>query len=152
ANQKCFCLRQADGKLAPYFLLTANNVASDGGAAIVAGNERVIRARLSDAKVFYETDLKYPLEHGLPKLEESVFHAQLGTQFQRIERLVKLAGESAPSVGADAEAAKRAAMLAKADLTADMLGEFPELQGIMGRYYALAQGEKAPIANAVADR
>ncbi|RYE10604.1 MAG: glycine--tRNA ligase subunit beta [Hyphomicrobiales bacterium] len=151
ANQKCFCLRQANGKLAPYFLLTANNVASDGGAAIVAGNERVIRARLSDAKFFYETDLKFPLEHGLPKLEESVFHAQLGTQFQRIERLVRLAGEIAPRVGADAEAAKRAAMLAKADLTTNMVGEFPELQGIMGRYYALAQGEKSPIANAVAD-
>lgn len=151
ANQKCFCLRDSKGKLANKFLLTANNIATDGGATIVAGNERVIRARLSDAKFFYETDLKFPLEHGLPKLEESVFHAKLGTQFQRIERLVKLAAEIAPKVGADPEAAKRAAMLAKADLTTNMVGEFPELQGIMGRYYALAQGETAPIANAVAD-
>ncbi len=151
ANQKCFCLRQANGKLAPYFLLTANNIASDGGTAIVAGNERVIRARLSDAKFFYETDLKLPLEHGLPKLEESVFHAKLGTQFQRIERLVKLAAEIAPKVGADVEQTKRAAMLSKADLTTGMVGEFPELQGIMGRYYALAQGEKPAVANAVAD-
>lgn len=151
ANQKCFCLRDAKGKLANKFLLTANNIATDGGATIVAGNERVIRARLSDAKFFYETDLKLPLEHGLPKLEESVFHAKLGTQFQRIERLVKLAAEIAPKVGADPEAAKRAAMLAKADLTTNMVGEFPELQGIMGRYYALAQGETPAVANAVAD-
>ncbi len=151
ANQKCFCLRRADGKLAPFFLLTANNVASDGGNTIVAGNERVMRARLSDAKFFYETDLKLPLEHGLPKLEESIFHAKLGTQFQRIERLVKLAAEIAPKVGADVEQAKRAAMLSKADLTTNMVGEFPELQGIMGRYYALAQGEKRDVANAIAD-
>ncbi len=151
ANQKCFCLRDSRGKLANKFLLTANNIATDGGTTIVAGNERVIRARLSDAKFFYETDLKFPLEHGLPKLEESVFHAKLGTQFQRIERLVKLAAEIAPKVGADPQAAKRVAMLAKADLTTNMVGEFPELQGIMGRYYALAQGEPAAIANAVAD-
>ncbi|MBI4922911.1 MAG: glycine--tRNA ligase subunit beta [Devosia nanyangense] len=151
ANQKCFCLRDASGKLANRFVLTANNIATDGGATIVAGNERVIRARLSDAKFFYETDLKLPLEHGLPKLEESVFHAKLGTQFQRVERLVKLAAEIAPKVGADVEDAKRAAMLAKADLTTGMVGEFPELQGIMGRYYALAQGEKPAIANAVAE-
>ncbi len=151
ANQKCFCLRDASGKLANKFLLTANNIASDGGEAIVAGNERVIRARLSDAKFFYETDLKLPLEHGLPKLEESVFHAKLGTQFQRVERLVKLAADIAPKVGADVELAKRAAMLAKADLTTGMVGEFPELQGLMGRYYALAQGETGQVANAIAD-
>jgi glycyl-tRNA synthetase beta chain len=151
ANQKCFNLRDGRGKLANKFLLTANNLATDGGALIVAGNERVIRARLSDAKFFYETDLKLPLEHGLPKLEESVFHAKLGTQFQRVERLVKLAAEIAPKVGANVEEAKRAAMLAKADLTTNMVGEFPELQGIMGRYYALAQGETGAVANAVAD-
>src|SRR3569833_2837138 len=151
ADQKCFCLRDAKGKLASKFLLTANNVATDGGVTIVAGNERVIRARLSDAKFFYETDLEYPLEHSLPKLEESVLHAKLGTQFQRVERIVKLAAEIAPKVGADVEQAKRAAMLAKADLTTNMVGEFPELQGIMGRYYALAQGEPKPVANAVAD-
>ncbi|MEO7223960.1 MAG: glycine--tRNA ligase subunit beta [Devosia sp.] len=151
ANQKCFCLRDSHGKLTNKFLLTANNLATDQGVTIVAGNERVIRARLSDAKFFYETDLKLPLEHGLPKLEESIFHAKLGTQFQRIERLVKLAAEIAPMVGADVEQAKRAAMLAKADLTTNMVGEFPELQGIMGRYYALAQGEKPAVANAIAD-
>ena len=151
ANQKCFCLRDASGRLANKFLLTANNIATDGGEAIVAGNERVIRARLSDAKFFYETDLRLPLEHGLPKLEESVFHAKLGTQFQRVERLVQLAAEIAPQVGADAELARRAAMLAKADLTTGMVGEFPELQGVMGRYYALAQGETGQVANAIAD-
>ena len=151
ANQKCFCLRDSKGKLANKFLLTANNVATDGGLTIVAGNERVIRARLSDAKFFYEQDLKLPLEHGLPKLEEAVFHAKLGTQFQRVERLVKLAAEIAPKVGASVEDAKRAAMLAKADLTTNMVGEFPELQGTMGRYYALAQGEKPAVANAIED-
>jgi len=151
ANQKCFCLRDSSGKLAPFFIITSNQVAADGGKTIVAGNERVIRARLSDARFFYQTDLALPLEHGLPKLEESVFHAKLGTQFQRVERLVKLSGEIAPKVGANPELAKRAAMLAKADLTTGMVGEFPELQGIMGRYYALAQGEPTAIANAIAD-
>jgi len=151
ANQKCFCLRDASGKLAPNFIIISNQIAADGGAQIIAGNERVIRARLSDARFFYQTDLALPLEHGLPKLEESVFHAKLGTQFQRVERIVKLAGEIAPKVGADPEQAKRAAMLAKADLVTGMVGEFPELQGIMGRYYALAQGEPDAIANAIAD-
>jgi glycyl-tRNA synthetase beta chain len=151
ANQKCFCLRDSAGKLAPNFIITSNQVAEDGGATIIAGNERVIRARLSDGRFFYNTDLALPLEHGLPKLEESVFHAKLGTQFQRVERIVKLAGEIAPKVGADIEQAKRAAMLAKADLTTGMVGEFPELQGIMGRYYAMAQGEPNAVANAIAD-
>ncbi len=151
ANQKCFCLRDSSGKLAPFFIITSNQVAEDGGKTIVAGNERVIRARLSDARFFYQTDLALPLEHGLPKLAESVFHAKLGTQFQRVERLVKLAAEIAPKVGANAEQAKRAAMLAKADLTTGMVGEFPELQGLMGRYYALAQGEPTAVANAIAD-
>ena len=148
-NQKCFCLRDASGKLAPNFIITANTVATDGGAVITAGNERVIRARLSDAAFFYQGDLATPLEHGLPKLEDTVFHAKLGTQFARVERLVKLAGDIASMVGADVERAKRAAMLAKADLTTGMVGEFPELQGLMGRYYAVAQGEPADIANAI---
>ena len=149
ANQKCFCLRDAEGKLAPKFIITANTIATDGGAVITAGNERVIRARLSDAVFFYDGDLSLPLEHGLPKLEDTVFHAKLGSQFARVERLVKLAGEIAPVVGADPERAKRAAMLAKADLTTGMVGEFPELQGLMGRYYAAAQGEPADIATAM---
>jgi glycyl-tRNA synthetase beta chain len=149
ANQKCFCLRDKDGKLAPNFIITANTIATDGGAIITAGNERVIRARLSDAAFFYNGDLATPLEHSIPKLEDSIFHAKLGTQFARVERLVKLAGEIAPQVGADPERAKRAAMLAKADLTTGMVGEFPELQGLMGRYYATAQGEPADIATAI---
>ncbi len=149
ANQKCFCLRDAAGKLAPNFIITANTIAADGGTVITAGNERVIRARLSDAAFFYNGDLALPLEHGLPKLEETVFHAKLGSQFARVERLVKLAGDIAFLTGADVERAKRAAMLAKADLTSGMVGEFPELQGLMGRYYATAQGEPADIATAV---
>ena len=151
ANQKCFCLRDAEGKLANRFLLTANTIAEDGGTQIVAGNERVIRARLSDAQFFYNADLGTPLEDGIPGLADSIFHAKLGTQRQRVERLVALAGEIAPKVGADPAQAKRAALLAKADLVTGMVGEFPELQGVMGRYYALAQGEPLAIANAIAD-
>ncbi|KQN77573.1 glycine--tRNA ligase subunit beta [Devosia sp. Leaf64] len=149
ANQKCFCLRDATGKLAPNFIITANTIPTDGGAVVIAGNERVIRARLSDAAFFYQGDLAIPLEHGLPKLEDMVFHAKLGTQFAMVERLIKLAAEIAPQVGADIEKTKRAAMLAKADLVTGMVGEFPELQGLMGRYYATAQGEPAEIANAL---
>jgi glycyl-tRNA synthetase beta chain len=149
ANQKCFCLRDAKGKLAPNFLLTANTIPSDGGAIVIAGNERVIRARLSDAKFFYEQDLAIPLEDGLPKLESMVFHAKLGTVKERVERLVTLAGEIAPLVGADPEQAKRAARLAKTDLVTQMVGEFPELQGLMGRYYAAAQGETPSVAIAI---
>lgn len=151
ANQKCFCLRDASGRLANKFILTANTIAEDGGAAIVAGNERVIRARLSDAKFFYEHDLATLLEDGLPRLKESIFHARLGTQFERVERLVALAGEIAPLVGADIEEAKLAASLAKADLVTLMVGEFPELQGLMGYYYAKAQGKSAAVANAIKD-
>jgi len=151
ANQKCFCLRDATGRLANRFILTANTIADDGGAAIVAGNERVIRARLSDARFFYEQDLAVPLEDGLPRLKDSVFHARLGSQFERVERLVALAAEIAPAVGADVEEARLAASLAKADLVTGMVGEFPELQGLMGRYYALAQGKPGAVANAVAD-
>ena len=149
ANQKCFCLRDGSGKLANRFLLTANTVAEDDGATIIAGNERVIRARLSDAKFFYETDLKTPLEQGVPKLKDTVFHAKLGSQLARVERLQKLAGEIAPQVMANPDQARRAALLAKADLGTGMVGEFPELQGLMGRYYATAQGEPAAIAQAI---
>ncbi len=149
ANQKCFCLRDASGKLAPNFIITSNTIPADGGAVVVAGNERVIRARLSDAAFFYQGDLAIPLEHGLPKLEDMVFHAKLGNQFTMVQRLVNLAAEIAPQVGADVETTKRAAMLAKADLVTGMVGEFPELQGLMGRYYATAQGEKSEIANAL---
>jgi glycyl-tRNA synthetase beta chain len=122
--------------------------AQDGGAAIVAGNERVIRARLSDAKFFYETDLKTKLTARLGKFQDIVFHEKLGTQAERIERIERLAAELAPLVKADVAKAKRAALLAKADLLTEVVGEFPELQGLMGKYYALAQGEDAPVAAA----
>jgi glycyl-tRNA synthetase beta chain len=147
-NQKCFVLRKGEA-LAPRFILTANTEAVDGGAAIIAGNERVIRARLSDAKFFYETDLKLPLETRLERLKEIVFHEKLGTQAERVERIERLARELAPIVGADPEKAARAARLAKADLVTEMVGEFPELQGLMGKYYALAQGEDASVARAI---
>src|ERR687886_841132 len=150
ANQKCFVVRDpATGNLANRFILTANIEAADGGRAIVAGNERVIRARLSDAKFFWEQDLKIPLAERLPKLRDIVFHEKLGTQGERVERLKRLAHELAPVVGADAALAERAAELAKADLVTDMVGEFPELQGLMGRYYAGRQGEDAAVARAI---
>jgi glycyl-tRNA synthetase beta chain len=149
-NQKCFVLRDPKTeKLANKFILTANIEASDGGKAIVAGNERVIRARLSDAKFFYDTDLKTKLEDRLPKFEQIVFHEKLGTQGERIKRIEGLAAEIAPLVGADVEKTKRAAHLAKADLLTDVVGEFPELQGLMGKYYALAQGEDASVSTAI---
>jgi glycyl-tRNA synthetase beta chain len=166
-NQKCFVVRQpssplpagerstprasaaaGEGALTNRFILTANIEASDGGKAIIAGNERVIRARLSDAKFFYETDLKTKLEDRLPKFENIVFHEKLGTQGERIKRIERLAAEIAPLVGADVEKTKRAAHLAKADLLTEVVGEFPELQGLMGKYYALAQGEDTSVAAA----
>jgi len=148
-NQKCFVVNDPKtGKLTNKFILTANIEASDGGKAIVAGNERVIRARLSDAKFFYETDLKTKLEDRLPKFDSIVFHEKLGTQGERIARIERLAAEIAPLVGADVEKTKRAAKLAKADLLTEVVGEFPELQGLMGKYYALAQGEDASVAAA----
>src|ERR1700758_2876574 len=151
-NQKCFVVSDPKtGKLTNKFVITANIEASDGGKVIVAGNERVIRARLSDAKFFYETDLKTKLEDRLPKFEQIVFHEKLGTQGERIERIQEVAGELAPLVGADVEKAKRAARLAKADLLSEVVGEFPELQGLMGKYYALAQGEDTSVAAASED-
>jgi glycyl-tRNA synthetase beta chain len=151
-NQKCFVLRDAaHAKLVDKFILVSNLEAEDGGKAIVAGNERVIRARLSDAKFFYETDLKTRLEDRLPKFKDIIFHEKLGTQAERIERIERLAGELAPLVGADVEKAKRAARLCKADLLTEMVGEFPELQGTMGRYYAEAQGEDEAVAHACED-
>jgi glycyl-tRNA synthetase beta chain len=151
-NQKCFVLRDAaHAKLVDKFILVSNLEADDGGKAIVAGNERVIRARLSDAKFFYETDLKTRLEDRLPKFEGIVFHEKLGTQAQRIERIEQLATELAPFVGADVEKAKRAAHLCKTDLLTEVVGEFPELQGLMGKYYAEAQGEDEAVAHACED-
>jgi glycyl-tRNA synthetase beta chain len=151
-NQKCFVLRDPKtAKLAPKFILVANIEAEDGGREIVAGNERVIRARLSDAKFFYETDLKTRLEGRLAKFDGIVFHEKLGTQAARIARIESLAAALAPIVGADVERTGRAARLAKADLLTEVVGEFPELQGLMGKYYALAQGEDASVAAASED-
>lgn len=148
-NQKCFVVKDAKtGKLTNRFVLTANIEAADGGKTIVAGNERVIRPRLSDAKFFYETDLKTKLEDRLPKFEQIVFHEKLGTQAARIKRIERLAAEIAPLVGADVAKATRAAHLAKADLLTEVVGEFPEVQGLMGKYYALEQREDASVAAA----
>ncbi|WP_063691940.1 glycine--tRNA ligase subunit beta [Bradyrhizobium stylosanthis] len=148
-NQKCFVVRDSKtGKLTNKFVLTANIEATDGGKVIVSGNERVIRPRLSDAKFFYETDLKTRLEDRLPKFEQIVFHEKLGTQAARIKRIERLAAEIAPLVGADVAKATRAAHLVKADLLTEVVGEFPEVQGLMGKYYALAQGEDASVAAA----
>ena len=151
-NQKCFVLRDPQtAELVNRFILVANEEASDGGKQIVAGNERVIRARLSDAKFFYDADLKTKLEERLPKFEHIVFHEKIGTQAERIARIEALAGELSDIVGADAGKAERAARLCKADLLTDVVGEFPELQGFMGRYYAEAQGEDEAVAHAIED-
>ncbi len=138
-NQKYFALRDADGRPAPHFAFVANLAAEDDGRAIIAGNERVLRARLADARHFWDLDLKTPLEDLLPKLEKITFHAKIGTQHQRAERISKLAGDIAALLQLDATAqqqARTAGLLAKADLVTGMVGEFPELQGIMGGYYA----------------
>ncbi len=152
-NQKCFVLRDPQtAKLVNKFILVANIEASDGGKAIVAGNERVIRARLSDAKFFYDTDLKTRLEDRLPKFEQIVFHEKLGTQAERIARIAALAGAACAAGRAPIAAkAERAAQLCKTDLLTDVVGEFPELQGLMGKYYAEAQGEDEAVAHACED-
>src|SRR5260221_988360 len=151
-HQKYFALVDDKGALAPKFLVVANNLTTDGGATIVAGNERVLRARLSDAKFFWDQDRKLPLESRVPKLAERIFHAKLGSVLDKVERVAKLVEAIAPYVlGADIDLARRAARLAKADLSTGMVGEFPELQGVMGRYYALHDGEPLEIADAVAE-
>ena len=152
ANQKCFVLRKSGSEeLAPAFLLVSNLIASDGGAAITAGNERVVRARLSDAKFFWETDKATKLEDRLPKLDSIVFHEKLGTQGERVTRIAGLARRiaSALDIRFDLDLVERAARLAKADLVTEMVGEFPELQGLMGRKYATLQGEDPRVAAAI---
>jgi glycyl-tRNA synthetase beta chain len=180
ANQKYFALENADGALAPRFIVVANIGANDGGAAIVAGNERVLRARLSDAKFFWEQDLKTPLLARVPKLNDLVFHARLGTigdKAQRLETLARELGQQLRRDGStragqspvtdaassptgahrslvdsmDLPLVGRAGLLCKADLVSGMVGEFPELQGKMGRYYALADGEDPRVADAIGD-
>jgi glycyl-tRNA synthetase beta chain len=151
-HQKCFALK--DGKtqeLANRYLLVSNMIASDGGEQIVQGNNKVIAARLSDAKFFWEHDKKTPLEKLLPKLEQITFHAKLGTQGARVKRIEALASDIARGIDADVAKAGLAARLAKADLVTGMVGEFPELQGLMGRYYAMAQGINEEVAGAIRD-
>ncbi|CTQ60923.1 glycine--tRNA ligase subunit beta [Roseibium album] len=149
-NQKCFVLKNpTTGRLANRFVLVSNIQADDGGKLIVAGNEKVIRARLADARFFWDTDLKSSLSDNLPRLADVKFHEKLGSVGARVKRLVSLSAELALIVGADALKARRAAELAKADLVSNMVFEFPELQGLMGRYYATAQGEDASVAIAI---
>ncbi len=147
ANQKYFPLMDGD-KLTHRFLVVSNMKVSDP-ANIITGNARVVRPRLSDAKFFFETDKKTPLSARIGKLSRVIYHNKLGTQGERVDRLVKLTAKIARRIGADVSQAERAALLAKADLVTDMVGEFPELQGIMGRYYALADGEPAAVADAI---
>ncbi|MEN0087274.1 MAG: glycine--tRNA ligase subunit beta [Pseudomonadota bacterium] len=154
-NQKCFVLKGADGALSNKFILVANLEATDGGTEIVRGNEKVVNARLADARFFWETDLvvvKDPaqgIESWLPKLDDVTFHAKLGSQGERVQRIEALARELASVTGADPDQAARATKLAKADLNSTMVYEFPELQGLMGRLYAERAGEDASVAMAV---
>jgi glycyl-tRNA synthetase beta chain len=150
-NQKCFCVRDKTGKLANKYVLVANTVPKDGGKEIIRGNNKVIAARLSDAKFFWDQDRKTKLIDLLPKLKSITFHAKLGTQYERVERIEALAAEIAKTIGADVEKTKQAARLAKADLVTNMVGEFPELQGAMGRYYALDQNINPEVADAIRD-
>jgi len=147
-HQKYFPITDAQNKLLPRFLFVSNQQAANP-KQIIAGNERVLRARLSDARFFYDQDRKTRLETRVPRLGNVVYHNKLGSQLERVERLVKLSGEIAQRLGADRRLAERAATLAKADLLTDMVGEFPELQGVMGRYYALHDGEPPAVAAAI---
>jgi glycyl-tRNA synthetase beta chain len=151
-HQKYFSSLDHDGKLAPRFLLVANNIADDGGKAIVAGNERVLRARLSDARFFWDQDRKVRLKDRVPRLDERIFNAKLGSVLRKVARNIIFAEVLSPHVpGADPLKVRRAAELAKADLSTGMVGEFPELQGIIGRYYALNDGESPEVAEAIAE-
>jgi glycyl-tRNA synthetase beta chain len=151
-HQKYFSLRDPKtGKMANRFALVSNMVAKDGGKEIVAGNERVLRARLSDAKFFWDEDRKHTLESRVEKLKGIVFHAKLGTQYARLTRTIPRSADVARIIEADVEKAKRACLLSKADLTTGVVGEFPELQGVMGRYYALHDGEDVSVAGAIRD-
>lgn len=151
SHQKYFSVVAEDGKLAPRFVVVSNMEAEDGGAAIVAGNERVLRARLADAKFFWDQDRKETLESRVPLLAQMMFHEKLGTLEEKIARIEALAVVLAPIAGADPEQAKRAAHLCKADLMTGMVGEFASLQGVMGRYYAVAEGEQPDVAQAIAE-
>jgi glycyl-tRNA synthetase beta chain len=148
-NQKYFALQDHAGRLLNRFLLVSHLEANDGGVAIIAGNARVVRARLADAKFFYDQDRKRTLESRLPLLANVIYHAKLGSQLERVERITGIAVEIAKTLGVDRTHVERAARLAKADLRTEMVGEFPELQGLMGRYYAQHDGEPADVATAI---
>jgi glycyl-tRNA synthetase beta chain len=150
-NQRYFALTDAEGRPAPAFVFAANIAAPDSGTAIIAGNERVLRARLSDAEHFWDLDRRQPLSTRVDALRKVTFHAKLGTQHERVTRLAALAPWLADALGSDRSLAQRAAVLAKADLTTGMVGEFPELQGVMGFYYALRDGESPEVAAAIRD-
>ncbi len=151
SHQKYFALTDAKGNLAPRFILVANMVTADKGKAIVAGNERVLRARLSDAKFFWDQDRKHSLSSRVPALNNIIYHERLGALGDKVDRLGALAADLSTITGADRDQVRSAARLAKADLTTEMVGEFPELQGVMGRYYALHDGEHQAVADAVAE-
>ncbi|MEI8395269.1 MAG: glycine--tRNA ligase subunit beta [Rhodospirillaceae bacterium] len=150
-HQKYFATRTAAGALGPRFVVVANMVTDDGGEAVIAGNQRVLRARLSDARFFWDQDRKDRLDSRIAALKDITYHARLGTVYAKIERLQELAAALAGKIGADPDKARRAALLSKADLTTGMVGEFPELQGVMGQYYALHDGEDAAVAEAIAE-
>ena len=150
SHQKYFALEDAAGRMAPHFIAIANMTTVDGGKAVAAGNERVLRARLADAQFFWDQDRAATLADRVEALEGITFHAKLGTVGAKMRRIHNMARELAPMVGADEEMAKRAAELAKADLTTGMVGEFPELQGVIGRYYALEDGKDEAVADAIA--
>ncbi len=151
-HQKCFALCDTrTGALANRYIVVSNMVAKDGGKEIIRGNDKVIAARLADAKFFWDHDRRTPLEQLLPKLDHITFHARLGSQGERVQRIEALAGENAKTIGADVHEARLAARLCKADLVTGMVGEFPELQGLMGRYYALEQGIRPEVADAIGD-
>lgn len=151
-NQKYFPLTDAKGALAAKFVMVADIEADDGGTAIVAGNERVLRARLADARFFWDQDRKRTLESRAPDLKGVVFHARLGSVAEKAARMAALAEELSRHIpGSDPAGARRAGELSKADLVTGMVGEFPELQGVMGRYYALSDGERPEVAEAIAE-
>ena len=150
SHQKYFALEGASGLMAPHFIAIADMATADGGKSVATGNERVLRARLADAQFFWDQDRATPLADRVDALEGITFHARLGTVGEKARRIRDLARELAPMVGADEEMAKRAAELAKADLTTGMVGEFPDLQGVMGRHYALHDEEDGAVANAIA--
>lgn len=151
-HQKYFAVNDAKtGKLAPHFIVVANIEAADGGKKLAEGNSRVLSARLDDARFFWDLDKAKPLDEMAEKLSTIAFKAELGSLGDKVERVAALARELAPKVGADPDLAERAARLAKADLVSEMVGEFPELQGVMGRYYALEAGEPAAVADAIRD-